>query len=340
MMHALSLAALAFSPLDSNLKILLLIALCAFQGVINAFDTPGRMVLIVGMVEDPDDLGNAVALNSSIANLARMIGPPIAGVAVALVGEGWCFLADGLSYIAVIASLLMIRMRRHERVVSQKTAFEEMCEGWRYVRSFVPVKTVLLLMCILNFAGMPYQVLLPAFAGNILKGGSSVFGFLMAAAAVGSLIGTGILAARHSMLGLDKLISVTAAVFGLGLMLLSATHVLWTALPLMVAVGFGSILSQISCNALLQSVVDDDKRGRVMGFYTMSQMGMVSMGGLLMGALSGRIGVAGSLIVCGLCCLAGAEWFMRSLPELRRHAYPVYRRKANEFAAGGSASLR
>jgi len=327
MLQSFGLAVLAFCPFDNQVKVILLIVLCVCQGLINAFDMPARQAFVVEMVEDRNDLSNAIALNSSMVNLARMVGPSVAGLLVAIVGEGWCFLIDGFSYIAVILSLMMMRVAAREVAAVKKNTLEELREGWQYVKGFVPIRTILLLVCIVNLVGMPYRVVLPAFAGKTLDGGSGIFGFLLAAAAIGALMGAAVLAARRTVLGLGKQIPITAAVFGLGLMLFGTTHTVWTALPLMVLVGFGSMLTMSSCNTLLQTIVDEDKRGRVMSFYTMSAMGMASVGGLLIGYLSHSIGIEWSLILGGALCLIGAAWFARSLPRLRHYVRPIYRAK-------------
>ena len=327
MFQSFGLAAVAFSHLDPQLKIILLIVLCVFQGLINAFDMPARQAFVVEMVEDKNDLGNAIALNSSMVNLARMIGPSIAGLIVAMLGEGWCFFIDGFSYIAVIVSLLLMHITAREITTSKRATMVELLEGWRYTAGFMPIRTILLLLCLLSLVGMPYRVLLPAVVGNVLHGNSGTYGFLLAATAVGALVGATMLAARRNVLGLARQIAFTTAIFGLGLVLFALSHSLWISLPLLIAVGFGSMLVFASSNTLLQTIVEEDKRGRVMSFYTMSGMGMVSLGGLLMGALSHRIGIEWCLIICGTCCVAGAVWFGRSLPRLRHYVRPIYREK-------------
>lgn len=327
MIQSFGLAAVAFADFDNRYKIILLIALCAFQGFINAFDMPTRQAFVVEMVEDKNDLGNAIALNSSMVNLARMIGPSIAGLIVAAVGEGWCFLIDGFSYIAVIISLLLMHIVARERASTKRATLVELREGWQYAMGSMPIRTILLLLCIMSLMGMPYRILLPAVVGQVLHGDSVTFGVLLAATAVGALVGATMLAARRSVLGLGKQIPITAAVFGFGLMLFAVSPTLWISLPLLVMVGFGSMLVMASSNTLLQTIVEEDKRGRIMSFYTMSAMGMVSLGGLLTGALSHRIGISWCLIICGVCCVAGAAWFARSLPMLRHHVRPIYREK-------------
>jgi MFS family permease len=325
MLQSFGLAAVAFANIDKEHKIILLIALCAFQGLINSFDGPTRQAMVVEMVEDKNDLGNAIALNSSMLNLARMIGPSIAGLAVALVGEGWCFTIDGISYIAVIASLLMMRVTPRE-IASKKNTLVELREGWRYATRFMPIRTILTLLCIVSLGGMSYRVLVPAVAEKILHGNSVTFGLLMGSTAVGALIGAIVLAARQSVLGIDKQILYTTAVFGLGLMLFGVSHSMWLSLPLLAVVGFGNMLVDSSGNTLLQTIVDEDKCGRVMGLYRMSNA-FASLGGLLIGALSNSIGLTWCLIICGACCLAGAVWFARTLPRLRLSVRPVYREK-------------
>lgn len=327
MLQSFALAILAFSPLESEMKIPLLVALCICQGAINAFDMPTRQSFVVEMVKDKRDLGNAIALNSSMANLSRVIGPSVAGLIVAVVGEGWCFFIDGFSYFAVLCSLLLMRMPPREAPSHKKKSLAELQDGWRYVVGFMPIRTLLLLLCTVSLVGMPYQSMLPAFVGSVLKGNSSAYGFLLGAAAVGALAGAMSLASRSSVLGLGRQIPITTAVFGLSLMLFSATHSLWFSLPLMVVVGFGSIQTMASCNTLLQTIIEDDKRGRVMSFHTMSAVGMMSFGGLLTGVLSHYVGISWCLCICGACLLASAGWFYRSLPRMRNEVRPIYREK-------------
>jgi len=325
MIQSLALAALALTGI---IQIWEIIALAVFQGLINSFDMPARQAFVVEMVEDKNDLSNAIALNSSMVNLARMIGPTVAGLIIAVTGEGWCFLLDGFSYIAVIISLLLMHITVREMIPTKKGAtLGQLREGWKYVSTFMPIRTILLLLCVIALMGMPFRVLLPIYAQSILHGDAFTYGVLTAAMAVGAFTGAMLLAARRSVLGLGRLIPAMAAVFGVGLILFAISRSVWISLPLMVMIGLGSMLVMASSNTMLQTIVDEDKRGRVMSFYTMSVMGMTPIGSLLGGALAHRIGITDTFIIGGVACLAGAAWFVKSLPTLRKHVRPIYREK-------------
>ena len=325
MIQSLALAALALSGI---IQIWHIIVLAIFQGLINSFDMPARQAMVVQMVDDKNDLGNAIALNSSMVNLARIIGPTVAGLIIAVTGEGWCFLLDGVSYIAVIISLLLMQIKKSEVLPAKKGAtLGQLVEGWKYVSTFMPIRTILLLLCVIALMGMPYRVLLPIFVKSTLSGEAFMFGMLSAATAIGAFTGAMLLASRRSVLGLGKLIPTMAGVFGVGLMLLGLSHSVWIAFPLMVVIGLGGMLTMASSNTMLQTIVDDDKRGRVMSFYTMSVMGMMPFGSLLGGALANRLGITDTFLVGGAACVIGAIWFYKSLPTLRHHVRPIYREK-------------
>jgi MFS family permease len=322
MAQALGLAALT---LTGVVKIWHLIALSAFQGVINAFDMPARQTFVVEMVERREDLSNAIALNSVIVNSARLLGPSLAGVIIAEVGEGWCFMLDGVSYLAVIASLLLMRL---PRAVAEQIEVENLLrqfrEGWNYIVRFKPIRNILFLLALLNLIGMPYTILMPIFANEILGGGPHTFGWLMAASGVGALMGALFLAARKTVLGLGKFIPVMAGVFGAGLIAFSFSRELWLSLLLRVVTGLGFMAHLAVSNTLLQTIVDEDKRGRVMSFYTVAVMGTMPFGSLLAGAMGARIGAPYTLLISGICCVVGALWFARTLPSLRRDVRPIY----------------
>jgi predicted MFS family arabinose efflux permease len=277
------------------------------------------------MVDRREDLANAIALNSSMVNAARLLGPSIGGVLIAAVGEGWCFMADAFSYFAVIASLLAMsinpRMTQPTRNVNMLV---QLREGWNYAARFAPIRNVLMLVALVSLVGMPYTVLMPVFANKILHGGPSMLGWLMAASGVGALAGALILAARKSVLGLGKYIPLTAAAFGAGLAGFSFTRVTWLALLLMVATGFGFMVQMAASNTVLQTIVEEDKRGRVMSFYTMAFMGTAPFGSLLAGTVAERIGAPHTLLFGGIGCVLGALWFATTLPSLRRDVTPIY----------------
>jgi MFS family permease len=322
MLQSLALAVLSLTGL---IKIWHVIALSIFQGVINAFDMPARQAFVVEMVERREDLPNAIALNSSMVNAARLLGPSIGGVVIAAVGEGWCFMLDGISYIAVIASLLAMKITpRMTEHLKETNMLREIREGWKYASGFAPIRNVLLLLALVSLVGMPYTVLMPVFANEILHGGPNTLGLLMAASGVGALAGAFFLAGRKSILGLGKYIPLMAAAFGAGLIAFSFSRMLWLSLLLMVVTGLGFMVQMAASNTVIQTIVDEDKRGRVMSFYTMAFMGTAPFGSLLAGSIADRIGAPHTLIFGGLGCILGALWFAASLPSLRRDVRPIY----------------
>ncbi len=321
MVQSLSLAALALAEVITIPEI---IGLGVFQGVINAFDMPARQAFVIQMVEDKQDLANAIALNSSIVNLARLVGPSLAGIIIAAVGEGYCFLIDGLSYLAVIASLTAMRVPMHGMPSKRASVLHELKEGWHYVSSFAPVRSILLLLALVSLVGMPYTVLMPIFAARILHGGPHTLGFLMAASGSGALIGAVTLAARKSVRGLGRMIPIAACLFGAALMGFSQSRMFWLSLLLMVAAGFGMMIHLASSNTILQTIIPDERRGRVMSYYTMAFVGMAPFGSLVAGSLASRIGAPATIVICGACCAAGAIWFALKLKSLRTLVHPIY----------------
>ncbi|MEA2601367.1 MAG: hypothetical protein QOF89_2359 [Acidobacteriota bacterium] len=318
-------AALAVLALTGVINIWHVLGLSLFQGVINAFDMPARQAFVVEMVEDRADLSNAIALNSSMVNAARLLGPSIGGVLIAAVGEGWCFFWDAVSYLAVIASLLLMRLApRPQRTGRKSKVLPELREGLAYVAGSPPIRSILLLLALVSLVGMPYTVLMPVFASTILHGGPHTLGFLMAATGVGALLGAVFLARRRSVLGLGKVIPLMAALFGAGLIGFSLSRHLWLSLALLLATGLGFMVTMAASNTLLQTLVADDKRGRVMSLYTMAIMGMTPFGSLLAGVLANRIGAPHTLLLGGLGCLAAALWFALLLPKLRERVRPIY----------------
>src|ERR1043165_9322957 len=302
-----------------------LLWLSGFQGLINAFDMPARQAFVVEMVERREDLPNAIALNSSMVNATRLLGPSLGGVVIAAVGEGWCFLIDAVSYVAVVASLLAMRVTpRMTEPVKESNMLRQLREGFTYAARFAPIRKVLMLLALVSLVGMPYTVLMPVFADEVLRGGPNTLGLLMAASGVGALVGAMFLAARKSVLGLGTLIPLTAAAFGAGLMAFSFSRVLWLSLALMVVTGLGFMVQMAASNTVLQTIVEEDKRGRVMSFYTMAFMGTAPFGSLLAGSVAERIGAPHTLLFGGLGCIAGALWFAFSLPALRRDVRPIY----------------
>ncbi len=321
MLQSLALAALTLSH---RITIHDVLALSVFQGMINAFDMPGRQAFMVQMVEDRGDLSNAIAINSSMVNAARLIGPSLAGLVIAATNEGWCFLIDGVSYIAVIISLLLMRVHVAEVKRAATSMFEQMHEGWQYVSTFVPVRNILLLFALVSLMGMPYMVLMPLFAAQVLHGGPHTLGFLMGAAGVGALVSALSLVVRKSVRGLIKMIPIAAAVFGTGLILFGLSHVLWVSLVLMTAVGFGMMQGLTASNTIIQTLVPEDKRGRVMSYYTAAFVGMAPFGSLLAGTLAHWIGAPHTVMLTGTCCILGAAWFWSRRQEIRKVIRPIY----------------
>jgi MFS family permease len=301
-----------------------IIALTALQGVINAFDMPGRQSFLVQMVEDRNDLSNAIAINSSLANGARLIGPAIAGLVIGAVGEGWCFLIDGVSYFAVIASLLLMRIQSAGIRRNKASMFEQMREGWDYVRTFPPIRIILLLFALISLMGYSYAVLLPVFAGQVLHGGATTLGWLTGASGVGALASALSLAIRKSVVGLVRMIQIAVAMLGSALILFGLSHTLWLSLVLMVFVGFGLMQGASASNTIIQSLVTEDKRARVMSYYTMAFFGAAPFGSLFAGMLAHRIGAPHTVIVTGACCIAGSIWFTFELPKVRVAMRPIY----------------
>jgi MFS family permease len=322
MIQSLALAVLALSGL---IKIWHVIALSVIQGLINAFDMPARQAFLVELIEKREDLPNAIALNSSMVNAARLLGPSIGGLIIAAVGEGWCFMLDGVSYLAVIASLLAMKITpRMMNRIDRPNMLQQLREGWRYAAGFAPIRNVLLLLALVSLVGMPYTVLMPVFANEILHGGPNTLGLLMAASGVGALVGAVFLAARKSVLGLGKFIPLTAGAFGAGLIAFSFSRALWLSLLLMVMTGLGFMVQMAASNTVLQTIVEEDKRGRIMSFYTMAFMGTAPFGSLLAGSMATRYGAPLTLMFGGIGCILGALWFATSLPSLRRDVRPIY----------------
>jgi MFS family permease len=321
MLQSLALAVLVFSD---HITVAWILVLQVAQGVINTFDTPGRQAFVVEMVEDRADLPNAIALNSSMVNASRIIGPSIGGVVIAAVGEGWCFMADAISYLAVIASLLAMTVRPRERPPRETSALEELADTFRYVSRFLPVRSALTLLALVSLLGMPYTVLMPAIATVQLHGGANTLGFLMTASGVGALAGALYLAARRTVLGLGRAMSAAAMVFGAGLVLFSLSRVLWLSLAILPIVGAGMMITMASTNTIVQTIVEEHLRGRVMAFYTMAFLGTAPIGSLLAGVVAEHIGSEHTILAGGIGCILAGGWFALRLPRLRDLVRPIY----------------
>jgi MFS family permease len=333
MAQSFALAALALARIITIREV---IWLGLAQGLINAFDMPARQAFVIQMVEDRADLANAIALNSSMVNAARLLGPSIAGVIIAAVGEGYCFLIDGFSYLAVIASLLAMRISAAQQTGAQKAILHELKEGWSYVTHFVPIRSILMLLALVSLVGMQYTVLMPIFAAQVLHGGPHTLGFLMGASGVGAVIGAMLLASRKSVLGLGRILPMAAAGFGVGLIALGLSRFQWLSLMLMLVVGCAMMTQMAASNTILQTIVEDDERGRVMSFYSMAFLGMAPFGSLLAGALANRVGAPRTVVISGTICVAGAGWFASQLSAIREFVHPIYRKLGiiPEIAAG------
>jgi len=317
--------ALAALTLSGHITIELIIILSVVQGTVNAFDMPGRQAFLLNMIDNKEDLANAIALNSSMVNAARLIGPSIAGVIIAASNEGWCFFIDGVSYLAVIVSLLRMRIAPVSRAPRARgSGVQEFKEGFAYAFGFQPVRAIILLLALVSLMGIPYSVLMPVFATEVFHGGPHTLGFLMTASGCGALVGALWLAARRSVVGLGRIIAGAACLFGAGLIGFSFTHVIWLALPLLTIAGCGFMVQMASSNTVIQTIVDDEKRGRVMGFYMMAFLGTAPFGSLLAGSLSSRIGAPATLRIGGMCCILGGLLFARALPDIRRAVRPIY----------------
>jgi MFS family permease len=318
--------ALAWLTLSHRINIAEIMALSALQGVINAFDMPGRQSFMIRMVDDRADLSNAIAINSSMVNAARLIGPSLAGLVIAATSEGWCFLVDGVSYIAVIASLLMMRIAHEAPHDHGAAMIEQLRQGWVYVAESVPIRSILLLFSVLSLMGWPFMVLMPIFAAQVLHGGPHTLGFLMGAAGVGSLTSALSLVLRRSVRGLLKMIPIAAAVFGIGLISFGLSTNLWLSLPMMLITGFGMMQGLTASNTILQTLVDEEMRGRVMSYYTMAFVGMAPFGSLVAGAMAHAIGAPQTVIISGIACILGSLWFWSRMTEIRSVMRPIYQR--------------
>jgi MFS family permease len=334
MLQSFALAALTLS---GRITITQIILLNVVQGIVNAFDMPGRQTFLVQIIENKNDLGNAIALNSSMVNAARLIGPSIAGLVIAATGEGWCFLIDGFSYMAVIVALLSMRLARAPQAPRLRTtALHQFMEGFRYTFGFRPVRSIILLLALVSLVGVPYSILMPVFAATVFEGGPHTLGFLMGASGCGALLGALWLAARQSVLGLSRIIPIATTLFGGGLIAFSFAPLLWLAIPCLVVAGFGFMVQMAASNTVIQTIVDDEKRGRVMSFYMMAFLGTVPFGSLIAGSLSSRLGAPHTLLLGGICCIFGAAWFARELPGIRAIVRPIYVKLGilREVAAG------
>ena len=309
---------LAALTLTGMVQVWHIFVLASLLGVVNAFDIPGRQSFLVDMV-GKEDLMNAIALNSSLFNGARIIGPAIAGILVARIGEGWCFFANAISYIAVITGLLMMRVQSPSHRPSG-SPLAHIIEGFRFVRQTGPIRAILLLLGLVSLVAMPYTVLMPVFADKILHGGARGLGILMGATGVGALLGALTLATRTDVRGLGRWVALSCGGFGLSLLLFSLSRHFWLSVALLLPVGFSMMLQMSSSNTLIQAMVPDHLRGRVMAVYSMMFMGMAPFGALMGGALADRLGAPLTVLIGAVACLGGAALFGLHLPKIRVEA--------------------
>jgi MFS family permease len=315
---------LTLLALSQHASVAYILSLAVFQGLINAFDTPARQSFMVELVESREDLPIAIALNSSMVNAARLVGPSFAGLLIAAFGEAGCFGIDALSYLAVIGSLLAMRVPPRERVKSSRRVFGDLGAGLSYAARSEAIRSLLLLVALVSLTGAPYTTLMPVVATRTLGGGAYTLGFLMAAAGAGAVAGALWLASRPSVLGLGRVIVVATLAFGAALTLVSFSRSLWLSLPLLLVTGAGMMVALASSNTLLQTVVEEDKRGRIMSLYTMAFFGMVPFGSLLGGWLASKIGALEVLFGGGVLTALGGLVFWSQLPALRRSVRPIY----------------
>lgn len=334
MAQSFALAAFAFAGV---IDVPHLLVLGVLQGLINAFDMPARQALVVDFVENREHLGNAIALNSSMFNIARLIGPALAGFIIAARGPAVCYLIDGLSYLAVIASLLMMRFPARARVAPPKRPLAELAEGFRYTWQHTPIRSIILLVTVISFFGFSFSVLVPVFARDVFHGDARTLGFLMSASGCGALTAALFLTTRTGIRGLGKVIAIGGALLGVALILFSRVDVVWLALPCMVGIGLGGVLLMASSNTIVQTLVENEKRGRVMALFTMAFTGTAPLSALVMGWVAQRIGSATALTIAGTVCLLAVWVFYRQLPRIRAavtHSHAAAEPVANSEAAG------
>ena len=307
-----------------SIEVWQIIVLGIFLGMINAFDVPARQSLVIKMVDNKHDLGNAIALNSSMVNAARLIGPSIAGVLIAYFGEGYCFLINGISYLFVITTLLFITIKPDLKLAGEKNIFREFREGFSYTFGNITIRALILMLALVSLVGMPYTILMPIFAGKILHGSSHTFGFLMAATGIGALCGSLYMASRKTVAGLEKLIPVSTFIFGCGIIVFALSRNFYFSMFTLLFTGLGMIFQMASSNTIIQTIVDERKRGRVMSFYTMAFMGTAPFGSFLAGWSANLIGAPATLVVGGILCIAGSIAYLFVLPKIRKMLTPIY----------------
>lgn len=320
----LQASTLAYLTLSHHLQVWHLLALSTIMGVINAFDMPVRSAFVMDMVRRKEDRPAAIAMNSSLMNVSRLLGPAVAGFVVAAVGEGVCFAINAASYIAVIAALLFIRGNFEPKSKENRSGIlDELKDGLQYASRTAPIRAPILLLALFGFGAMAYASLLPVFVKSI-GGDANTLGYLSSASAVGSIIGTAILATRKSVLGLGKLALTCSFIYGIALFIFGFAHSVLFAVPILALLGATMMLQMGCCNTILQTVVDEDRRGRVMSLFSMAFMGTVPLGSLVAGAISTHFGFQAMLFACSSYCLMVAFIFSKQIPRLKRETRPIY----------------
>ena len=324
MLQALTIALLV---LFNHIDVWQIIALSIVFGVITAFDAPARQSLVIDLIDDPKDLGNAIALNSAIFNAGRLVGPAIAGVAIAVVGEGICFLLNTISFVAVIIALLQIKIPVKEVMLHRDNFKKSFSEGFHYTFQSMPIRTLIIILAMLSLIGFSFVVVLPAYAKELLHGSSDTLGYLMSAMGAGALFGAIYMASRKTVLGLGRIIAGNIVVLGIAIMASSFSDKMWFSLIVFFFGGFSMILSLSAINTMLQTIAEENKRGRVMSFYAMALMGTSPIGSLLAGTLASGIGIPYTLLFSGIITLLIGVWLLINLKMLRKHILPIYRYK-------------
>jgi len=321
MLQALVMALLVLFNL---IEVWHIIVLSIVFGFITAFDAPARQSMVPDLIDDPNDLGNAIALNSATFNGARLVGPAIAGIIIAIVGEGICFLLNALSFAAVIIALMQIKIQAKQVTINPVNFKESFTQGFHYTFQSMPIRTLIIILTILSAVGLSYIVLLPAYAKEILHGGPDTLGYLMSAMGAGAVIGAIYMAARKSVLGLGKIISASIGVLGLSIVLASFSEKVYFSLIVFFFGGFSMVLSLSSINTMLQTLANGDMRGRVMSFYAMALMGTSPLGNLLSGTIASGIGIPLTLLIAGIITVLSGIWFGLNLKSFRKYVHPIY----------------
>ncbi len=304
-----------------------ILVLGIFLGIVNSLDVPVRQSFVIELIEKKEDLSNAIALNSAMVNGARLIGPSIAGILVASFGESWCFMINSLSFIAILSTLMLMKITPIRKEIKVESYIKNFKEGFKYVYGFHPIRDILLLLALVSLMGMPFQILMPVFAKDVFHGGPDILGILMASIGAGALIGALYLAYRKTVVGLGKNLAMATGLFGTGLVLFSLSQTFWLSLIILMFTGLGMMVEITASNTMLQTISEDDKRGRVMSFYTIAFMGTVPLGNLFSGLFSDLIGASNTILIGGVACIIGAIIFATRLPAFRKLLKPVYIKK-------------